>query len=139
MSVALTAIKCPVCADQLTLHATAHGIVWVCGRCRAFGANLAVIRKVAPREFVKHLWLAAVQLGMTSKLCCPSCSQPLQEFGVDVEISPSCKICTRCFLIWFDAASVSDHRVELHGDDDQVLTLAFRAIHQVADALKTLR
>lgn len=138
MSVVATTIACPMCSDPLTLHATAHGIVWVCGVCRAFGANLAVVRKVAPRPFVKHLWLAAVQLGVPSEHACPSCAQPLRSFGPEVEVSPSCKVCCRCFLIWFDAASVTEGHVGARGvgTSDEVFTLAFRAIHQVADALK---
>jgi hypothetical protein len=123
------AIRCPLCADALTMHATEHGIVWVCGKCRAFGANLAVIRKVAPRPFVKHLWLAAVQQGVPSRHPCPSCSQPLQRFGDGVEVTPSCEVCCRCFLIWFDAPAADVP--EMEGSED-ALTRAFSAIRQLA-------
>lgn len=132
MSVAATIINCPICSDPLTLYATDHGIVWVCAACRAFGANLAVVRKVAPRPFVKHLWLAAVQLGIPSKRRCPSCAQPLLRFGADVEVSPSCKVCCRCFLIWFDAAP--DGAPVIEASDDP-LARAFRAIRQLAETV----
>jgi predicted amidophosphoribosyltransferase len=74
-------------------------------------ANLAVVRKIAPRLFVKHLWLAALESGAPSQALCPSCGRPLLALGPEVEISPSCKLCCRCFLVWFDQEAATFLRV----------------------------
>ena len=50
MSVVASIAACPICSGSLTPHSTEHGLVRVCETCRAFGANLAVVRKVAPRR-----------------------------------------------------------------------------------------
>ena len=129
--------RCPICSGPLEPRSTDLGIVWVCRACRAFAANLAVIRKVAPRQFVKYLWLAALEMGKPSSQPCPSCAQPLLCFGPEVEVSPSCKVCCRCFLLWFDEAALISLRIgprDVGGGRD-ALALAFRAVSRVADAL----
>ena len=128
---------CPICSNPLEPCSTDHGIVWVCRACRAFAANLAVIRKVAPRQFVKYLWLAALEMGRPSSQPCPSCAQPLLCFGPEVELSPSCKVCCRCFLLWFDEAALTSLRIERRnaGSGRDARRLAFRAVSRVADAL----
>lgn len=130
MSIPVTTSLCPTCSEVLEPLATEHGIVWVCRRCRAFAANLAVLRKAAPRQFVKHLWLAGLELGIPSSHRCPSCEQPLRRFGADVEVSPACEMCCRCFLVWFDDSALQSLQI---GSDDPaagraILSLARRAL-----------
>ena len=98
----VVAPACPKCSEALQAQSTRHGIVWVCPTCGGCAANLAVIRKLAPAQFVTYLWLAALEAGTRSALQCPSCQQPLLDFGADVELSPACRVCRRCFLLWFD-------------------------------------
>lgn len=111
MSAIVTDSACPACSAPLQPYATKQGIVWGCSPCGGFAANLAVLRKAAPRIFVKHLWLAAIESGIASRQLCPSCSQPLRRFGPEVEVWPSCQLCCRCFLIWFDAQALDALRV----------------------------
>jgi hypothetical protein len=138
MSVVVTPTTCPICSDALQPESTDYGIVWVCRTCRAFAANLAVLRKAAPRPFVKHLWLAATQLGVPSKQPCPSCAQPLLRFRPEVQVSPSCKVCCACFLVWFDAPAEAAVGLESSGAGLDALTQVFQGVERVAGALQSV-
>ena len=96
-------LPCATPDRNLEPQATPHGSVWLCRRCIAGAATLGVIRKVAPREFINHIWQAARAHGRESSLPCPSCTQPLLTFHPDeVSVSPSLEICCRCFFLWLD-------------------------------------
>ena len=129
-----SSLPCPACSGPLEPCTTDHGFVWVCRACRAIAANLAVIRKVAPRQFVKYLWLAALQLGRPSRQLCPSCAQPLLSLGPEVEVSPACKVCCRCFLIWFDEPARAAFRLSSRPAGRDVLTRALAVVDRVAEA-----
>ena len=96
-------LPCATCDRPLEPKGTPHGSVWLCRHCLAGAATLGVIRKVAPREFVNHIWQAARAHGRDSSLPCPSCTQPLLTFRPDeVSVSPKLEICCRCFFLWLD-------------------------------------
>jgi hypothetical protein len=62
--------------------------------------TLPILRQVAPRAFVNHLWQAALHGGHASRLVCPACDQPFTEFA---EPQAQIKTCVRCFWVWFSA------------------------------------
>lgn len=140
MSVPVITAPCAICSNALEARSSEHGFVWVCRACRAVAANLAVIRKIAPRQFVKYLWLAALESGVASRHPCPSCQQPLLDLGPEVEVSPPCKVCCRCFLIWFDQESVGSLGISsnLNSERLDVLGRARRVIGPLARALSAV-
>src|SRR5262245_66460746 len=96
-------MHCPICAGPLTSQPGRHGIVWVCGACVAGATTLGVLRHVAPKAFINHLWQAARLHGSLSTKACPSCTQPLLELRPpQVVIEPRLEVCCRCFLIWME-------------------------------------
>jgi hypothetical protein len=100
-------MPCPLCEGELEPASRRHGIVWLCRSCRAGAATLPILRQVAPREFVNHLWQAALQDGIESPRRCPSCTQPFTCFsGSRVEVEPRLEVCTRCFWVWLHPASL---------------------------------
>lgn len=140
MSVPSITAPCPTCSNALEARSSEHGFVWVCRACRAVAANLAVIRKIAPRQFVKYLWLAALESGVASRHPCPSCRQPLLDLGPEVEVSPPCKVCCRCLLIWFDQGTVVSDGISSRPNSSglDVFARARRVIGPVAHTLSAL-
>lgn len=101
-------LPCAGCAQPLEPQTTEQGTVWICRACVAGAATLGVIRKVAPREFINHIWQAARAFGRESELPCPSCTQPLLTFHPDeVSVSPKLEICCRCFFLWLDREALA--------------------------------
>ena len=94
-------LPCPLCRSALIPAQTSHGLVWLCRRCRAGAATLPVLRQVAPKEFVNHLWQAALHDGRRSRLACPSCGQPFTTFAKGrVVMRPRLDVCTTCVWVW---------------------------------------
>ena len=94
-------LPCPRCGKDLEPTKRPHGTVWVCCRCRAGAVTLPILRQVAPRSFVNHLWQAALHNGRSSKLGCPACRQPFTEFrGANAAVNSQLKVCVRCFWVW---------------------------------------
>lgn len=97
----LDALPCPLCKRPLEPTQGTHGLVWLCRACRAGAATLPILRQVAPREFVNHLWQAALHDGRPSALVCPSCAQPFTTFAKGrVVVRPKLEVCVRCFWVW---------------------------------------
>jgi hypothetical protein len=110
---AIDPMLCACCSQPLEYRRTTHGIVWVCPPCLAGATTLGVIRSVAPREFVNHLWQAARRASTASAKRCPSCTQPLTDLsGAVAELRPSLEVCCRCFLIWLDQPALSALRLD---------------------------
>jgi Zn-finger nucleic acid-binding protein len=87
--------------------------VWLCDACLAGATTVGVLRKVAPRAFVHHLWQAGLAQGRASTRRCPSCTQPLLELdGSRVELSPALLLCCRCFLVWLERPSLQAFGLE---------------------------
>ena len=129
----LEPMRCARCAGPLAAQAGRHGLVWVCADCVAGATTLGVLRHVAPRAFINHLWQAARLHGEPSRKACPSCTQPLVELRPPkVEIEPALEVCCRCFLIWMERATLAALRVETPGRARPVLALA---AGEIADAL----
>lgn len=103
----LEPLPCPLCHGALEGVTGRHGVVWVCRLCEAGATTLGVVRQVAPREFVNHLWQAAQTQGVASPLRCPSCTQALISLGPDVAIEPAAQVCVRCFLVWLGQDSLA--------------------------------
>jgi hypothetical protein len=98
-----TPIRCALCSADLEPCHTDHGVVWICRPCEAGATTLGVLRQVAPRPCINHLWQAARTLGLPSAKSCPSCTQPLLELDApSVESSPSFLVCCHCFLVWLE-------------------------------------
>ena len=94
-------LPCPLCRRPLQPTQGSHGLVWLCRRCRAGAATLPILRQVAPKEFVNHLWQAALHDGRPSKLLCPSCGQPFTTFAKGhVVVRPRLEVCVTCFWVW---------------------------------------
>lgn len=148
----LDPMLCALCRGPLVGQPGRHGIVWVCGSCVAGATTLGVLRHVAPKAFINHLWQAARLHGSRSAKACPSCTQPLVELRPpQVEIEPALEVCCRCFLIWMERPTLAALRVETprnlalaaragnparRGDQRALLGGAADAIHE---ALSTLR
>jgi len=119
-----------------------HGVVWLCRTCRAGAATLAVLRHVAPRAFVNHLWQAALHNGRRSSLVCPSCERPFTEF-VDAAsaLDPEqLEVCTRCFWVWLGPEALASSRgtvvfppalEDARGARRALGSLTFRALRRV--------
>lgn len=106
------AMPCPLCSGPLESSRAPQGTVWICRSCAAGATTLGVIRKVAPRAFINHLWQAARSHGQESSCACPSCTQPLLEFDArDVAVEPTLKVCCRCFLVWLDCGALAALRL----------------------------
>ena len=101
-------MPCPACDTALEPTPSKHGIVWLCNHCRSGAATLPVLRQVAPRAFVQHLWQAALHDGLPSPKICPSCTQPFTTFsGSRVTLEPNLEVCVRCYWVWLGPASLS--------------------------------
>ncbi len=103
----LEPLPCPLCHAPLEGVTGRHGVVWVCRLCEAGATTVGVVRQVAPREFVNHLWQAAQTHGVASPLRCPSCTQALISLGPEVAIEPAAQVCVRCFLVWLGQDSLA--------------------------------
>ena len=104
----LDPMRCATCGGPLTSQPGRHGIVWVCGICVAGATTIGVLRHVAPKAFINHLWQAARLHGSLSRKICPSCTQPLIELRPpQVEIEPALDVCCRCFLIWMEKPALT--------------------------------
>lgn len=74
-----------------------------CETCFAGATTLSVLKRVAPREFINHLWQAGRKVGKPSGKACPSCTQPLVELRPpEIEITPKIDLCLHCFLVWME-------------------------------------
>jgi hypothetical protein len=101
-------LPCPLCRESLEPTKGRHGLVWVCRACRAGAATLPILRQVASRSFVNHLWQAALHNGRTSAVVCPACTQPFTEFaGASAAVTPQLKVCVRCFWVWLSPEALS--------------------------------
>lgn len=99
---------CPDCRSPLEPVTGRHGLVYVCGDCRGGVTTLAVLKKVAPREFVSHVWQAAWKHGTASERACPSCARPLLEMRApEVVLEPRVDVCLRCYLVWLGAEAMA--------------------------------
>jgi len=79
----------------------------------AGATTLGVLRHVAPKAFINHLWQAARLHGSLSSKICPSCTQPLIELRPpQVVIEPALDVCCRCFLIWMERPTLEALRVQ---------------------------
>jgi Zn-finger nucleic acid-binding protein len=100
-------MRCPSCGSDLEPTRTIRGTVWLCGACRSGAATIPILRQVAPREFVNHVWQAALRNGRRSQLRCPSCGQAFTGFsGSQAVVEPELEVCTRCFWVWLSAQSL---------------------------------
>jgi hypothetical protein len=101
-------MRCATCTGPLVSRAGRHGLVFVCETCLAGATTLGVLRHVAPKAFINHLWQAARLHGSLSRKACPSCTQPLIELRPpQVEIEPALEVCCRCFLIWMERPTLA--------------------------------
>lgn len=76
--------------------------------------TLSVLKRVAPKEFVNHLWQSAHQVGRPSVKRCPSCRLPLTRLGPEVEIEPEFDVCIRCYVVWFEQVTLEHLRLAGH-------------------------
>jgi Zn-finger nucleic acid-binding protein len=99
---------CPTCGGPLEVLSGRHGLVHACIDCQAGATTLAVLKKVAPRDFINHVWQSAQRHGVESARICPSCARPLLETQhPDVEITPHIDVCLRCYLVWLNADALA--------------------------------
>jgi hypothetical protein len=68
--------------------------------------TLSVLKRVAPKEFINHLWQSAQHAGRPSIKACPSCRQPLTTLGPEIEIEPEFDVCIRCYVVWFEQVTL---------------------------------
>src|SRR5262245_37072712 len=101
-------LPCPLCREPLEPTKRPHGLVWVCRACRAGAVTLPILRQVASRPFVNHLWQAALHNGRISRVICPACTQPFTEFrGANTVVNSQLKVCVRCFWVWLRPGALS--------------------------------
>jgi len=94
-------LPCPLCREFLEPTKRRYGLVWVCRTCRAGAVTLPILRQVASRPFVNHLWQTALHNGRPSSVVCPACSQPFTDFrGASAAVNAQLKVCVRCFWVW---------------------------------------
>ena len=94
-------LPCPLCREFLEPTKRRYGLVWVCRMCRAGAVTLPILRQVASRPFVNHLWQTALHNGRPSSVVCPACAQPFTEFrGASAAVTAQLKVCVRCFWVW---------------------------------------
>ena len=106
----LERLPCPLCKRSLEPTKGRHGLVWLCRTCRAGAATLPILRQVAPRDFVNHLWQAALHNGCPSALVCPSCARPFTRFLKPRGVAqPQLEVCVGCFWVWLGSESFSSH------------------------------
>jgi len=98
---------CPICARPLETVRGKHGVFLACVDCQAGATTLPVLKKVAPREFVDHLWQMIQRHGEPSKRSCPSCARALLEAPAEVELEPRVDVCLPCYLVWLDATALA--------------------------------
>jgi Zn-finger nucleic acid-binding protein len=130
---------CPQCRKPLEVRRSRFGLVRVCAECLGGTTTLSVLKRVAPREFINHLWQAAQRSGLPSEKPCPSCTQPLLELRPpDIVIEPRIDVCIRCYIVWFEHAALSRLQLALPPDRfEQVVARAEAAA--VAAAHRTDR
>ena len=111
----LKPLACPCCRRLLEPTTGRHGLVWLCRSCRAGAATLPVLRQVAPRTFVNHLWQTALHGGRVSTLRCPSCAQPFTELvgPGDGTTARQLEVCVGCFWVWLGPGTLSQLSPEL--------------------------
>lgn len=102
----LSSEACPLCGEALTPRPSRFGQVRICQACVGGTTTLSVLKRVAPKEFVNHLWQAAQRSGRPSVKKCPSCRRPLLRLGPGVEIEPEIDVCIRCYVVWFEQAAL---------------------------------
>jgi ribosomal protein L37AE/L43A len=102
----LEQLPCPSCGEYLERGKGRHGLVWLCRGCRAGAVTLPILRQVAPRAFVNHLWQAALHAGRPSALRCPACAQPFTTFAARGDVAAQIKVCVRCFWVWFGSETL---------------------------------
>jgi Zn-finger nucleic acid-binding protein len=101
------ALRCPRCRVDLAIEKRGHARFDRCPRCRGVAVNLALLRRFAPPERLRNLWLN-LSAGRAADPC-PSCDRPLLAApvdcgGRDVEI----EVCRPCQLLWFDAEKLAE-------------------------------
>ena len=98
---------CASCSHPIHARGTTHGVVWICDACGTGAATLSVLRRVAPRAFVQHLWQAALAHGRPGAQRCPSCTQPLLDFAdAPVTVTPIVSVCRRCYFVIFEKSAL---------------------------------
>jgi ribosomal protein L37AE/L43A len=101
-------LPCPSCRGSLEPTKGRHGLVWLCRSCHAGAATLPILRQVAPRAFVNHLWQAALHDGRRSPLVCPSCARPFTKFArAGAAVGAQIEVCVRCFWVWLSPSALS--------------------------------
>lgn len=86
-------LHCPLCREFLEPTKRRYGLVWVCCACRAGAVTLPILRQVASRPFVNHLWQTALHNGCPSTVVCPACTQPFTEFrGASAAVNAQLKV-----------------------------------------------
>lgn len=98
--------RCPLCGDLLTPRPSRFGQVRICTACMGGTTTLSVLKRVAPKEFINHLWQAAHHSGRASIKSCPSCRQPLLTLGPEVSVEPEFDVCIRCYVVWFEQVTL---------------------------------
>jgi hypothetical protein len=115
-------LPCPLCGRSLEPAPGKHGVVWLCRGCRAGAATLPILRQVAPRVFVNHLWQAALHHGRSSRLVCPSCAEPFTQLvPAGTRLDPGqLEVCVRCHWVWLNPRVLSSLSAGA-GDDGRLL------------------
>lgn len=97
-------LTCPRCSEKLRSARGSGGISWLCPSCRGRATTLPVLRKLAPKSFVRDLWRASGNEPASPGLKCPSCHHPSRAVDVAlVDGVETLDVCRRCHVIWFDA------------------------------------
>jgi hypothetical protein len=120
--------QCPLCWEPLSPRRSRFGQVRVCARCMGGTTTLPVLKRVAPREFIQHLWQAAQRSGRSSFKSCPSCRQPLLSLGPEVEIEPEFDVCVRCYVVWFEQATLEQLVLAGHAGFGEVAVVLLDAL-----------
>jgi Zn-finger nucleic acid-binding protein len=95
------ALRCPRCAVDLVPEARNGARFDRCRRCRGVAVTAALLRRFAPREQIRALWMNLV-VGHGDAPC-PSCARPMISTPVDCGgRSIDVDVCKPCQMLWFD-------------------------------------
>jgi membrane associated rhomboid family serine protease/Zn-finger nucleic acid-binding protein len=94
---------CPNCRNRLTVCRNEFGTYWSCSKCGGRAVGMAVLHRVLAPEFIKQLWIPALEGQGRPGRNCPACDRPMAE--VAISSAPGAMkldVCQRCQFVWFD-------------------------------------
>ena len=104
-------MQCPRCRTALETSTTEGVRFERCATCDGLALAVAVLRRFAPEERVREVWIDLP--GARPGGACPSCSNAMREISVDCDgAKVAIDVCKACQLFWFDATELKQFSPE---------------------------